>query len=31
MTPLVGLLGRRQERAVWSELKRVLEAQAEES
>jgi hypothetical protein len=31
MTPLVGLLGRRQERAIWSELKRVLEAQAEES
>ena len=26
MTPLVGLLGRRQERAIWSELKRVLEA-----
>ena len=31
MTPLVGLLGRRQERAIWSELKRVLEAQPEKS
>jgi len=30
MTPLVGLLGRRQERAIWSELKRMLEARAEE-
>jgi carbon monoxide dehydrogenase subunit G len=28
MAPLVGLLGRRQERAIWSELKRVLEARA---
>ena len=31
MTPLVGLLGRRQERAIWGELKRMLEARAEES
>jgi Polyketide cyclase / dehydrase and lipid transport len=31
LTPLVGLLGRRQERAIWSELKRVLEARTEES
>lgn len=30
LTPLVGLLGRRQERAIWSELKRVLEARAAE-
>ena len=30
-TPLVGVLGRRQERAIRSELKRVLEARAEES
>ncbi len=27
MTPLVGLLGRRQEQAIWSNLKRLLEAQ----
>ena len=26
MTPLVGVLGRRQERAIWGELKRLLEA-----
>lgn len=31
LTPLVRLLGRRQERAIWSELKRVLEARTEES
>jgi hypothetical protein len=31
LTPLVGLLGRRQEWAIWSELKRVLEALAGES
>jgi len=26
ITPLVGVMGRRQERAIWSELKRLLEA-----
>jgi hypothetical protein len=31
VAPVVGLLGRRQERAIWSELKRLLEARAEES
>jgi carboxymethylenebutenolidase len=30
MTPLVGLLGGRQERAIWSELKRLLEGRAGE-
>ena len=28
MTPLVALIGRRQERAIWTSLKRYLEAQA---
>ncbi|HEX8975537.1 MAG TPA: SRPBCC family protein [Solirubrobacteraceae bacterium] len=31
LTPLVGLLGRRQERAIWSEFRRVLEARTEQT